>query len=169
MEKDTNGTPVSTRLRKYAAFRLMRRPDDPDVNDTMQKLNIRTLNKWQKAIRHPSPERWLFATLRNICLESLREQGRFRPFPDGDCDQAPMPVPRFVPGYVQEDIEDCLRKLRDELRQVIIKTFWCGMTVTQMARDTGENKFKLFSRRSKALKLLRSCLTRKGYDSGSLY
>lgn len=95
-------------------------------------------------------ETWLTRILINTCHLELRRRKRFSP-----AGEEALPDTAGPDAYDHLPLKDAIRRLPEELRQVIILRFFAGYTQAETAESLGIPQGTAATRQRKALQLLR--------------
>lgn len=116
-------------LYRYA-LHLLRHPQDAE--EAIQNVFLKLLRRSEKAV---PKEAYVFASVRNQCLDMLRSARRKH--------QEESPVELIDPGksdpLVRKMVQDSLQELPEEQREVIILKFFCQLTLSEIALVLGAN------------------------------
>lgn len=111
--------------------------------------------KWK--LRHPEFfDTWITRILINECHNELRRQKRYQLI-----DELPETA---VEEFDALPLKEALRKLPENLKDVIILRFFAGYTVDETARTLGLSAGTVATRQRRALKLLRLELEEEVYS-----
>jgi RNA polymerase sigma-70 factor (ECF subfamily) len=132
-------------------------------------IAIETLTKASEHLADPTLERnpsaWMFCVARRSCISLIRRRK-----PQG----YPQPcVVEVTADFETPDISaekndyrirlaDCIRRLRPELREVIIRRFYEGQTITELAQRLSFAVGTIHERQKRGLDDLKKCLKTKG-------
>ena len=105
---------------------------------------------------------WLFAIERRIVIDHARSRAlrQTHAMPD-DVARAGDDIERALVGW---QVEEALRRLRPEHRQVLVETYYRGRSGREVARDLGIPEGTVRSRLFYALQSLRLTLDEMGWD-----
>jgi len=104
---------------------------------------------------------WLFAIIRNIVIDLGRARAA-RPRPTESLDEVAHEP--FDDALLAWQVEEALRRIGDQHRQVLVETFYRGRPYAEVAADLGVPEGTVKSRVYYGLRALRNALEEMGYD-----
>jgi len=131
-----------------------------DADDVVQEAFVRFWRHQRQFGGDPMP--LLVTSVRRAALDLLRQNDR-RARREADSEQ-PADVPLFTPKLEDDDqraaIEDALRRIPADQREVLVLKIWAGLTFEQIARELDIPPNTAASRYRYALAGLRQTMTR---------
>ncbi len=104
---------------------------------------------------------WLFAILRNVVIDL----GRARAARPGVAEQGVEPsVEPFDEALLAWQIEEAMRRIGDQHRQVLVETYYRGRPYAEVAEELGVPEGTVKSRVYYGLRALRVVLEEMGYE-----
>jgi RNA polymerase sigma-70 factor (ECF subfamily) len=96
------------------------------AEDVVQEAFVRLLQ--ENPMPH-SPKAWLYRVVRNLAIDQMRKAGRTTSLTEQD--------DWFETGTDSLDITESLRKLDDEIREIVVSKIWGNLTFREIAELTG--------------------------------
>lgn len=133
------------------------------ADDVQQQIFIQTHEALSTFAGRSALRTWLFAIARHRVLDAVKARRRAAAHIDEDPD-ADVPDPTPTPG---ERIDDaclmrallcCIRKLPDDVRDVVLLRYQNGFTFEELAEIFHDKPGTLQARISRALPVLRRCI-----------
>ena len=127
-----------------------------DAQDAVQEGFIRF---WRQRQRARDPIALLFASVRSAALDLHRRRRRRELRERKAVEERPMLVsPETDMGARREAVEQALRKLPSEQREVVVLKIWAGLTLSQIAAALSESANTVASRYRYGLEKLAALL-----------
>ena len=105
---------------------------------------------------------WLFAILRNVVIDMSRARAvRPRLAEEGAAEPAVEP---FDEALLSWQVEEAMRRIGDQHRQVLVETYYRGRPYAEVAEELGVPEGTIKSRVYYGLRALRVVLEEMGYD-----
>ncbi len=105
---------------------------------------------------------WLFAILRNVVIDLSRARAvRPRVAEEGAAEPSVEP---FDEALLSWQVEEALRRIGDQHRQVLVETYYRGRPYAEVAEELGVPEGTVKSRVYYGLRALRVVLEEMGYD-----
>jgi len=129
--------PHEPTLRAWLASRF---PTVTDFQDLIQEAYVRTVKR-HRIKRLAAPKPFLFATARNLCIDSLRRENlvRFEPLveldPQGLADQESGIPDRIVAKEEYEILASAIQSLPKKCRRIFTLRKIYGLSIRQIARE----------------------------------
>lgn len=154
------------------AYRIL--GDEPAAEDATQLAFI-SAYRHLTSYRGGSFRAWLMRIVTNSCYDELRRIKRRPTTPleplaeDGEdeiesptwlADDAPSPEEQLENAELEHAIQDCLNRLPDDFRTVLVLVDLQGMDYTEVSDSTGNPLGTIKSRLARARLKLRDCLQR---------
>ena len=141
------------------------------ADDVQQQVFIAAYHDLPKFTGRSTLRTWLFAIARHRVLDAAksrrRTQSHFEPADaTGVPDPLPSPAERIDDQRLLEALVECLDKLRQDVRNVLLLRFQQGFTFEELAEIFGEKPGTLQAKVTRALPLLRDCIENR--TGGSL-
>lgn len=105
---------------------------------------------------------WLFAILRNVVIDLGRARATRPSLADGGTEPAVEP---FDEALLAWQVEEALRRIGDQHREVLVETFYRGRPYAEIAEELGVPEGTVKSRVYYGLRALRVALEETGYES----
>lgn len=104
---------------------------------------------------------WLFAILRNVVIDLGRARAARPGVAEGGAEPATHPLDEALTGW---QIEEAMRRIGVEHRQVLVETYFRGRPYAEVAGELGIPEGTIKSRVYYGLRALRVALEEVGYD-----
>jgi RNA polymerase sigma-70 factor (ECF subfamily) len=130
----------------------------PDVEDAVQEMFVGLVRTRDKLAGVHNLRAYLFASLRHAALKLAAARQRERPSACSDLERLPAPVPRAVDVDRSLRLEEALRHLPEEQRELIALKVDAGLTFVEIAGLLGISPNTAASRYRYALEKLRAAL-----------
>ena len=104
---------------------------------------------------------WLFAILRNVVIDLGRARAARPRVAEGGVEPAVEPIDEALLGW---QIEEAMRRIGDQHRQVLVETYYKGRPYAEVASELGVPEGTVKSRVYYGLRALRVALEEIGYD-----
>jgi len=104
---------------------------------------------------------WLFAILRNVVIDLGRARAVRPRLAAGGVEPAVEPIDEALLGW---QIEEAMRRIGEQHRQVLVETYYKGRPYAEVAADLGVPEGTVKSRVYYGLRALRVALEEIGYD-----
>jgi len=102
------------------------------AEDVVQEAFMRLLRE----IPPPqSPKAWLYRVVRNLAIDHLRKTGRTTSLANLDLDWFETPEDSLEMDSLE--ITESLRKLSDDVREIVVSKIWGNLTFREIAELTG--------------------------------
>jgi len=142
----------------------------PQVDDVHQLVWIQAYEALPTFARRSSLRTWLFGIANHRCLDAIKAYRRLRKRVVADGTQLPEAPPARTPSaerkfdhaIVTAALDDCLARLPTSIRMALLLRFHEGFTFEEMSAITSEKAGTLQARVSRAMPLLKDCLSGKG-------
>jgi RNA polymerase sigma-70 factor, ECF subfamily len=136
-------------------------PSPSDADEAFQTTLITLWDKFEQydATRDFKP--WAFGIARFKALSLIRDRQRERlVFGDDLIEQFAEDVIAAGDRYLtqKEALDDCLRKLPDEQRTLVLSAYTKGTRIDQLAESLGRTPMSLYKNLQKIRKMLRQCV-----------
>lgn len=106
--------------------------DRSDAEDVLQEAYAKAAADWSKVSRLDNPAAWVRRVALNRAIDLHRRRARGR-----DAYRRLDPAPPTTADALSVEIEEGLRALRPEERQVVVLHHLLGLTVAEIADDVG--------------------------------
>lgn len=138
--------------------------DESEASDIVQEVFLKAMLNFGKISDLPDYKQksWLFTVSKNIMIDIRRKESKLKYF-DDDTWLIPenLGFPAFAPASFFEFM-DMIKILPENLKDVIIKRYWMGMTSAQISKmyniPAGTVRYRLHN----ALTILKSIYNSKG-------
>ena len=137
------GTRVSV-LRQLTAMTA----DAELAADVVQEAYSRAWQKWSRVSALDNPTAWVRTVAWRLAVSQHRRSAVAARFVPQLRRRAELAVP--APAEERLDVEDALRRIPDEHRRALVLHDLCGMTVSEIADETGVAQGTVKSRLSRA-------------------
>jgi RNA polymerase sigma-70 factor, ECF subfamily len=104
---------------------------------------------------------WLFAILRNVVIDLSRARAVRPGVAEGGVEPAVEPLEEALLAW---QLEEAMRRLGDQHRQVLVETYYRGRPYAEVAEELGVPEGTVKSRVYYGLRALRVALEEIGYD-----
>jgi RNA polymerase sigma-70 factor (ECF subfamily) len=104
---------------------------------------------------------WLFAILRNVVIDLGRARAARPTVADGGIEPTVEP---FDEALLSWQIEEAMRRIGDQHRQVLVETYYRGRPYAEVAKELGVPEGTVKSRVYYGLRALRVVLEEMGYE-----
>jgi len=104
---------------------------------------------------------WLFAILRNVVIDLGRARSSRPGIAEGGVEPAVEP---FEDALLSWQIEEAMRRIGDQHRQVLVETYYRGRPYAEVAAELGVPEGTVKSRVYYGLRALRVVLEEMGYE-----
>lgn len=136
------------------------------ADDVQQQVFIEAHRDLPKFNGRSTIRTWLFAIARHRVLDAAKSRRRAQSHIEED-DATNVPDSRTSPGEQIDDarlyeaLVDCVGKLSEELRTVLLLRFQQGFTFEDMAQVCGGKAGTLQAKVTRALPILRACIEKR--------
>jgi RNA polymerase sigma-70 factor (ECF subfamily) len=107
--------------------------DLADAQDAVQEAYTRAWRDWRKVARHPAPEAWVRLVVSRLAVDRHRREAGWR---RAVARTGPQP-PVAPPGEETVLLTTALRRLPGTQRQALALHYLCGLSVAEIAEETG--------------------------------
>jgi RNA polymerase sigma-70 factor (ECF subfamily) len=104
---------------------------------------------------------WLFAILRNVVIDLGRARAARPGVADGGAEPSVEPLEEALLAW---QVEEAMRQIGDQHREVLVETFYRGRPYSEVADDLGVPEGTVKSRVYYGLRALRVALEELGYE-----
>ncbi|MBQ0026922.1 MAG: RNA polymerase sigma factor [Lachnospiraceae bacterium] len=136
-----------------------------DAEDVLHDCYISIYQTAHSYVSARKPMAWIFTITRNLCLSKIRSRSHFTEVPEEDWewylesnDQV-SPEDRIV-------LEDCLRSLEDDEREILLLHVLSGMKHREIAELLKRPLSTILSKYHRALKKMRALLEKEDGQNG---
>lgn len=129
---------------------LMTLGNEADALEAVDEAVYQALRSLKQLRQSEFFETWITRVLINVCHKELRHRKHFA----RDGEEA-LPETASFDDYDQLPLREAVRKLPEDLRNVVILRFFAGYTQTETAESLGIPQGTVATRQRKALSLLR--------------
>ena len=143
------------------SFALSMLKNAEDAEDILQNSFIRYFRSASSYRPNGKPMAWIITITRNLCLDRIRERKRTGELKEEDWDRflktkhEASPEDRLI-------LEECMKKLSDEERQIVVLHCVAGIKHREIAEIAGRPVSTVLSKYNRALKKLSSMITEEG-------
>lgn len=145
--------------------------DDHRAEDVAQQVFVEALRDLDRFNGRGSLLSWLLGIAGHRCLDSLKQRQRAQSrvvhsdeVVEGSADPGEGVLDRLDKGARLQALEDCLQRLKEDARAVLVQRFWSGLSYEELSDQLGERPATLHARVARALPLLKRCMERKGME-----
>ncbi len=133
------------------------------ADDVHQQVFIAVYHDLPKFSGRSTVRTWLFAIARNRVLDAVKSRRRTQSHIEsanatGVPDLVPSAAERIDDQRLLEALVECLDKLRDDVRNVLLLRFQQGFTFEELAEIFSEKPGTLQAKVTRALPILRACI-----------
>jgi RNA polymerase sigma-70 factor (ECF subfamily) len=140
------------------------------AEDVAQQVFLEAYRDLERFGGHASPLAWLFGIAYHRCLDALKSQQRQSKLIENN-EQAVLdfedpgagPIEYVAGVRLTAALEECLKRLSDDMRATVLLRFQTGATYEELAVLLGATADTLQMRVARALPILRRCLEKKGW------
>jgi RNA polymerase sigma-70 factor (ECF subfamily) len=104
---------------------------------------------------------WMFAILRNVVIDLSRARASRPRVAEGGIEPSVEPIDEALLGW---QMEEAMRRIGDQHRQILIETYYRGRPYAEVAKDLGVPQGTVKSRVYYGLRALRVALEEIGYE-----
>jgi RNA polymerase sigma-70 factor (ECF subfamily) len=132
------------------------------AEDVRQQVFIQAYRDFGRFERRASLRTWLFAIVRNRCLDSTKIRRRWwKRFKNDPPEEGELEPPDLDRGRVARLLSECLTKLAPAAREAVVMRYIEELSYEEAAKVTGHLSGTLQQRVGRALPVLRRCVDSK--------
>lgn len=132
------------------------------AEDVRQQVFIQAYRDFARFERRASLRVWLFAIVRNRCLDSVKSQRRWwKRFTNDPAEEPELEPPDFDRGRISRFLAACLEKLAPAARTAVVLRYVEELSYEEASEITGDLAGTLQQRVGRALPVLRRCVDSK--------